>query len=435
MPIEDVHFLYKNGIKENKVIFIDSSMRNKVAYVTPSEYVIDFAEPFYNVYGLEILDASIPRTMYNIDTYNNTLKLGIGPRARRNINTTINLPVKDYTSDTLIATLTNSMLSIGDNHYALMVNTFGEGTSKVQYHSAVPFVLDMEHSTISEVLGCDQPGDKTDTGNFRLLDNGDGNPRLFGCLSKDVPGTKLTNIFGIFYPHVANVAAISNTQSYTPITTTSRISQPVSFPSQTANYTIISSISAQLFSIGTVLNTSTIVWNIFKGATPSSFPVSSGTFTINRTTLIATSETNALLLTNTDYCIVMHDSINTDDANAYAVPYNQGALLDGSFSTDSGVIWSTVAPNALNQVHGYCITLRALHSTLEYISNIEQPLGKFYTAPIDTTVTRYTPLTQASWIAQPIQVQVTVIPFSVINRIRVQLVNIGGVEHQFTRPL
>jgi hypothetical protein len=428
MPIEDIHFLYKNGIKENKVIFIDSSMRNKVAYVTPSEYVIDFAEPFYNVYGLEILDASIPRTMYNIDTYNNSLKLGIGPRARQNIHTTVHIPVKDYTSDTLIATLTNCMLSIGDNHYALTVNTFGEGTSKIQYNCPVPFVLDMQNSTLSEVLGYDQPGDKADTTNFRLIDNGDGNTRLFGCLNKDVEGTNLTNIFGIFYPYVADVTTISNTLSYTPITMTKRVSQPFSFPSQTANYTIISEIYVQLFSLGTVLNSSTIVWNIFKGSTPTAFPVSSGTFTINRVTLSAMSLTNTLLTTNTTYCIVMYDTVNTDAANAYAVPYNKGATFDGSFSSDSGVIWTTIASNPSNDVHGYCITLKALHSTLEYISNIEQPLGKFYTTPIDATVTRCTPLTQTSWIAQPIQIQVTVIPFSVINRIRVQLVKIGAVD-------
>ena len=78
MSIEDVNYLYKNSLKDNAIIFIESSKRDKNTYPTPSEYTITFDNPFKYVYGVEILDASIPRTMYQIDKTNNNLKIVLG---------------------------------------------------------------------------------------------------------------------------------------------------------------------------------------------------------------------------------------------------------------------------------------------------------------------------------------------------------------------
>jgi len=69
--IEDVAFLNDNCDKDSIVIYADSTLRNKIYYPHPSEYVIEFEQPFKLVYGFDILDASIPTTMYNIDVYNN----------------------------------------------------------------------------------------------------------------------------------------------------------------------------------------------------------------------------------------------------------------------------------------------------------------------------------------------------------------------------
>lgn len=78
MSIEDINYLYKNSVKDNSIIFIESDKRDKNIYPTPSEYTIQFDNPFRYVYGLEIVDASIPRTMYQIDKTNNNLKIIIG---------------------------------------------------------------------------------------------------------------------------------------------------------------------------------------------------------------------------------------------------------------------------------------------------------------------------------------------------------------------
>jgi hypothetical protein len=78
MSIEDINYLYKNSVKDNSIIFIESKNRNRDIYPTPSEYTITFDNPFKYVYGFEIIDASIPRTMYQIDKTNNNLKIVLG---------------------------------------------------------------------------------------------------------------------------------------------------------------------------------------------------------------------------------------------------------------------------------------------------------------------------------------------------------------------
>ena len=78
MSIEDINYLYKNSVKDNAIIFIESNKRDKNIYPTPSEYTITFDNPFKYVYGLEVLDASMPRTMYQIDKTNNNLKIVLG---------------------------------------------------------------------------------------------------------------------------------------------------------------------------------------------------------------------------------------------------------------------------------------------------------------------------------------------------------------------
>ena len=60
MSIEDIDYLYKNSIKESVVTLVDSSTRNKFLYPKSNSYTIDFEEPFRYVYGVDILEASIP---------------------------------------------------------------------------------------------------------------------------------------------------------------------------------------------------------------------------------------------------------------------------------------------------------------------------------------------------------------------------------------
>lgn len=69
--IEDVDYLKKNSIKQSYNILIDSKDRDRTVYPDPENYSIEFTTPFRNVIGIEVIDASIPKGMYDIDYNNN----------------------------------------------------------------------------------------------------------------------------------------------------------------------------------------------------------------------------------------------------------------------------------------------------------------------------------------------------------------------------
>lgn len=73
--IEDVEYLLKNCEKDSMPFFVDSSRRHRVFHPTPSEYQVSFPMPFRLVTGFDILDATIPTTMYNVDIYNDTMAI------------------------------------------------------------------------------------------------------------------------------------------------------------------------------------------------------------------------------------------------------------------------------------------------------------------------------------------------------------------------
>lgn len=68
--IEDIEYLQNNCEKDSSTIYVDSAERNYEFHPFPSEYSLQLAQPFKLVTGFDILDASIPTTMYNIDIYN-----------------------------------------------------------------------------------------------------------------------------------------------------------------------------------------------------------------------------------------------------------------------------------------------------------------------------------------------------------------------------
>lgn len=74
MSIEDISHLLSNSDENSLVIFVDSKNRDFIAHPKPSSYVVNFDMPVKNVFGIEILDATIPATAYTIDE--NSCKIG-----------------------------------------------------------------------------------------------------------------------------------------------------------------------------------------------------------------------------------------------------------------------------------------------------------------------------------------------------------------------
>jgi hypothetical protein len=73
MTIEDIEYLYENSEKDSFILYVDSADRDRAVFPKPSEYTITFDEPFKHVINVNVLDGSIPSTMFNIDVHNNHL--------------------------------------------------------------------------------------------------------------------------------------------------------------------------------------------------------------------------------------------------------------------------------------------------------------------------------------------------------------------------
>ena len=106
MSIEDIEHLYKNSLKESSIILVDSSKRDKDVYQSPNSYTIHFNDPFKYVYGVEILDSAVPRTMYIIDSNNDTLYFYTASDGE----VLIQIDRRDYTLDDLIAEINDQLL-------------------------------------------------------------------------------------------------------------------------------------------------------------------------------------------------------------------------------------------------------------------------------------------------------------------------------------
>lgn len=169
MPIEDVDYLKQNSIVQSYIFLVDSRDRDRGAYPTPSEYVTTFTMPFTNVIGLQLIDASIPRTMYNIDNYNNTISFYIhsqsntDPLSVSSNYKSIFVEPGNYTIQTLLPTLTKLLTMHVDDDESKPIATITARSvsnppdlkNKIEFRCPYPFAFDMKNSTIAETLGFD----------------------------------------------------------------------------------------------------------------------------------------------------------------------------------------------------------------------------------------------------------------------------------------
>lgn len=189
MSIEDITYLKRNSIKQSYSFLVDSKDRDRIAYPEPNKYVISFSSPFKNVIGFDILDASIPRTMYSVDYNNNKLVYYIADDdtddiynnglSNININNvispdissfkTLNMPTGDYTIQTFIPAFNTYTRNNNINIQIKSYTNPPEVKNLVKFISPKPFILDMGNSSLSETLGFDvynqqDEGANTDVG-------------------------------------------------------------------------------------------------------------------------------------------------------------------------------------------------------------------------------------------------------------------------------
>uniref|UniRef100_A0A6C0BQ55 DUF5901 domain-containing protein n=1 Tax=viral metagenome TaxID=1070528 RepID=A0A6C0BQ55_9ZZZZ len=162
MPVEDLDFLYKNSVKENLIVLIDSQKRDQYRWNEPNDFQINFTEPFKFIYGIDVLDVTIPRTMYSIETHNNnvTFKVGHGKLTDTSQYVSLSIDERDYTISEYIDEL-NLMLNdynltaevpitkVSENRKSVLMFTNTENPPK-------PFVFNMKTSSMADNLGFNQ---------------------------------------------------------------------------------------------------------------------------------------------------------------------------------------------------------------------------------------------------------------------------------------
>lgn len=156
MPVEDLHFLEKNSVEDQFIMYVDSSRRDKARDPTPSSYTVTFTEPFRYVIGMEVLDVLVPRTMYNVDTDVNELRVvfeGLG-------EITIAVEPMDYDMDTIIDGINAAAATALKGRAWFRADPKTENplhTGKIVFTSNLPFTLDLSASSMREVIGFDEP--------------------------------------------------------------------------------------------------------------------------------------------------------------------------------------------------------------------------------------------------------------------------------------
>ena len=163
------------------VVLIDSKNRDFELYPDPNYYSINFNTPFKNVIGFDIIDTSIPRTMYSVDKYNNSLYYYIHTDTETSfddfIKNELNYDAKtydptyngkfklfeitpgDYTLPTFIEHFNEEILISTkeiDNDIVLEASGLTQPTELtdiIQFNCNYPFIFNMYDSTLAETLG------------------------------------------------------------------------------------------------------------------------------------------------------------------------------------------------------------------------------------------------------------------------------------------
>lgn len=143
----DVDLLKASGGKYSSTIYVDSAKRNRMFYPSPNNYEVVFSEPFRNVFSVQVLDASIPRTHYNVDTHNNSLcyqQFGVDRVAY--------VDVGDYTDNELLDAINSKLNGIAME----FLSSPSERRKQFCFVSESPFVVYPFRSTLRETLGFDE---------------------------------------------------------------------------------------------------------------------------------------------------------------------------------------------------------------------------------------------------------------------------------------
>jgi hypothetical protein len=184
--MDDVLHLEKNAREESFLFVVDSATRDAVVFPTPSEYEISFTAPFRNVFGIDLIDASVPRTEYTVERTRNALEYAMGhPTSLADRDAwyaanrrTLTLTPGDYNLPQLVAEITRAFAAAAAAAHdstpivAEAYSNPAEISNKIRLRSASAFTIFTTNSTIRHILGFGNPTNIYDTTLGSVLPDG-----------------------------------------------------------------------------------------------------------------------------------------------------------------------------------------------------------------------------------------------------------------------
>lgn len=148
--MEDIDYLKAHSQKNSYMFYVDSAKRNRQVYPSPTQYQVQFNTPLRNVYSIQVLDASVPRTHYNVDNHNNRLYYNTN---NEQVEHYVDIDIGDYTAQQLLSALNESLNN--NSIYVEFLSTPPEKRKQFLFKSNFPFTICTSKSTLRKTLGFD----------------------------------------------------------------------------------------------------------------------------------------------------------------------------------------------------------------------------------------------------------------------------------------
>lgn len=143
--MEDVLYLKKHADVESFLFVVDSARRDTSVFPDPSEYEVQFKSPFRNVVGLDLIDATVPRTEYLVEAGANALVYTYDSAKH-----TATVPPGDYTVLQLAEALN---AALAPRLTVSPVTTPAEVSNRVRFLADRAFTIHVAESTLRRSLG------------------------------------------------------------------------------------------------------------------------------------------------------------------------------------------------------------------------------------------------------------------------------------------
>ena len=152
--MDDVLYLKQHADEESFQFVVDSARRDTAVYPEPHEYEVQFNAPFRNVVGLDLIDATLPRTEYLVESGADTLVFALdGDPTRR----TVEVAPGDYNILQLAEALNVALAAAVEPDGAFMAvrptTTPAELANRVRVVADRPFVVHAAESGLRRALG------------------------------------------------------------------------------------------------------------------------------------------------------------------------------------------------------------------------------------------------------------------------------------------